>query len=228
MSLSARQRSILATALLWVATLAAAGNEFRREAYFEAPVTFYPGADYDPAIPTFASAMGFAPGEWFTSPSQAEMYLGALDRASDRVRLTNYGRSYEGRPLLLAILSSPANLARLETTRANLAQLRQGVTDAERDRIARETPAIVWLGYGIHGDEHSGTEAAMLAAYHLAADRSEETRRWLDEVIVLIDPAQNPDGRQRFLRWQEANVARDAGSGSPPGPWNIVQMHWRE
>jgi hypothetical protein len=165
-SLGARQRSILATALLLLASLVVAGSEFRREAYFEAPVTFYPGADYDPAIPTFASVMGFAPGEWFTSPSQAEMYLGALDRASDRVRLTNYGRSYEGRPLLLAVISSPDNLARLDTTRADLARLRRGVTDPERDRIARDTPAIVWLGYGIHGDEHSGTEAAMLAAYH--------------------------------------------------------------
>lgn len=226
MSLSARQRIIVATSLvLLLATLAGAGSEFRREAYFEAPVTFYPGADYDPAIPTFTSAMGFAPGEWFTSPTQAEMYLAALDRASDRVRLTNYGRSYEGRPLLLAILSSPANLARLGATRANLAQLRRGATDAERDRIARETPAVVWLGYGIHGDEHSGTEAAMLAAYHLAADRSEETRRWLDEVIVLIDPAQNPDGRQRFLRWQEATVARDAAGAPRPDPDPAAAEH---
>lgn len=218
-------RPVLAAALLLCAALPAAGEEFRREAYFDSPQILYPGTDYDPAIPTFSAAMGFAPGEWFTSPAQAELYLSALDRASDRVRLTTYGRTYEGRPLLLATISSPANLARLDATRQDLARLRKGAGDADIDRVARSAPVIVWLGYSIHGDEHSGTEAAMLTAYHLAADRSEETRRWLDETVVLIDPMQNPDGRARFLRWEEATIARDPSGRPRPDPDPAAAEH---
>ncbi len=222
------RRILLLAGVALLATAATAGPDARPGAYFETPRAFYPDADHDPALPTLAETVGFAPGEWFVSPSQARAYLAALAGASDRVRLEEYGRTVEGRPLLLAIISAPRNLERLDAIRANLQRMRNpgnGIGPEERATLLGETPLVVWLGYGIHGDEHSSTEAALMTAHHLAADRTEETRRWLEAAVILIDPMQNPDGRVRFLRWQEATVARDRAGRPRPDPNPAAAEH---
>ena len=66
-------------------------------------------------------------------------------------------------------------------------------------------PAILWMGYGVHGDEISSGDAALLTAYHLLADRRETTRRMLEDVVVILDPMQNPDGRDRFVNFHREN-----------------------
>jgi Zinc carboxypeptidase. len=86
------------------------------------------------------------------------------------------------------------------------------VVDPAQPALGSDAPAVVWLGYSVHGNETSSGEAAMLTAYYLAANRDAQTGRWLDEAVVVIDPAQNPDGRDRAANWH------NAWGGSPASP----------
>jgi hypothetical protein len=126
----------------------------------------------------------------------------AVAAASDRVSLGTYGATNEGRDLLLVTITSPANHARLESIRSDMGQLAdpRGVDQSALDRIVRETPAVAWLSYSVHGSESAGTEAAILTVYQLAAGTDAVTQTILDETVVIIDPASNPDGRERVVR----------------------------
>ncbi len=161
-----------------------------------------PEVDADPAVPELEKVLGYAWGEDISSHAQIETYLRALAEAAPRnTRWTRYGETYEGRGLYLLAISSPANTERLEEIRGEnllLADPRSIAEDRARELLAR-APAIVWLSYTVHGNESSGSDAALLTAYHLLADRRPETRALLEEVVVIIDPLQNPDGRDRFI-----------------------------
>lgn len=174
-----------------------------------------PEVDADPKIPTLRAVAGHAWGEDISSVAEIERYLRALaDAAPDRAKLIPYGQTIERRNLYYLILSSPANLARLEEIRAanlRLADPRKTTPD-EAKAIAAGLPAIVLMAYGVHGDEISSGDAAILTAYHLLADRRAETRALLEKVVVILDPMQNPDGRDRFVLFHRENrgVAPDA------------------
>lgn len=154
-------------------------------------------ADYDPALPALDGLLGCA---WGERPSTVETVLAAcrlLAAASPRVDLIEYGASHEGRPLQCAVVGSAANLARLDALRAAHAARMAGAGGEA------ELPLVIWVGAAVHGDEASGTEAALALLHHLAADRSPATLALLERVLLLIDPLQNPDGRARFLAdWQ--------------------------
>ena len=136
-----------------------------------------------------------------------------------------YGHTYEGRPLKLLAVSAPENLERLEEIRRDVLRLADpaGASAADRERILRRTPLVVWLAYGVHGNESSSAEAAMGAAYVLAAAQG-ETAEMLKDVVVLIDPLQNPDGRERYVngyrqrRGDDANARRAAAEHWEPWP----------
>src|SRR5262249_33082356 len=159
------------------------------------PFEFYPNGVYNPGMPTIASVLGYEIGERMTPHAGIEKYITALARASDRVRLFRYGESYEGRALYCLAISTPANLARLDTLKANLAKLAdpRKINDSEAETIIKSTPSVVWLSYGIHGNEHSSSEAALLTAYQLAAGMDAATQQVLESTVVIIDPVQNPD-----------------------------------
>ena len=166
------------------------------------------GGDYDPAVPTPASVLGFEIGERHVRPGELLRYLEALAAASDRVTVEIQGRTHEGRPQPLAIVTSPAYHARLEEVRqAHLALSDPAVPDPAPERLD-ELPVVVWLGYSIHGNEASGANAAPLVAYHLAAGRSPEVTALLEQAVVLIDPSLNPDGLGRFAGWVNAHRGR--------------------
>lgn len=171
---------------------------------------FWPGATYDPAIPTIKAVLGHDHGEKITTPEQVLKYLGALSAAaSSRTRLVHYATSWEGRPLKYLVISSPENMSHLEENQDRMQKLvdpRLG--DAEsRERLLRQTKPVSWLAYGVHGDEISSTDAALLAMYHLLAAQADETvERILSESIVVLDPSQNPDGRARFVQHFEQNL----------------------
>ena len=118
-----------------------------------------------------------------------------------------YGRTHESRTLLLAAVSSPGNLARLE-------ELRVAHVRGIEDPSAEPGPLVVWMGYSVHGNESSGSNAAPLTAYHLTASRSDEVQRLLDEAIVLIDPCINPDGLNRFAQWANQHRGRQLVANS--------------
>jgi hypothetical protein len=165
---------------------------------------FYPGGKYDEKIPTIESVLGYSIGERLSRHADIEKYITTLADSSKRVELHAYGKSYEGRTLYYLVISSPKNLAKIDTIKSNLAILadpRLIKDDGELESIIQKTPAITWVGANVHGREHSAGEAAMLLAYQLVANKDEITKQIIENTVVIIDPLQNPDGRERTVNY---------------------------
>ncbi len=158
--------------------------------------------DIDPKMPTLAQVVGHRWGQEISSHAEIEKYCHALAKAApDRCKLVKYGQTYQGKDLNYLIIASPENLKKIDVLREqNLALSDPRVTTAQKaNEIAATAPAIVWLAYCVHGNEVSPSDAAILTAYHLLADRRPKTKELLDKLVVIIDPLQNPDGRDRFV-----------------------------
>jgi len=165
-------------------------------------VPFYTGGDYDPSIPAPNDHLRHMVGQWPLRHGEMARYLEVLAAASDRVSLESYGESYEGRRLYNVFVGSPENLARRGQIRKGMALLADPERIASprvRDSLISALPSVVWLGYTVHGDELAPCDAAVQLLYHLAAARDEATRLFLDSLLIIIDPLQNPDGRDRFV-----------------------------
>lgn len=167
------------------------------------PRDLLPPAEYDPAVPSPADYLGWEVGEWHVDPGRLTGYLRELAETSPRARFEVQGYTHEGRPQPLLILSSPANLERLEEIRQRHVGLSEPPFASAREAISEDQPVVVWLGYSIHGNEASGSNAALLVAYHLAAAMDSEL---LADTVLLLDPSLNPDGLARFALW--ANMHR--------------------
>jgi hypothetical protein len=140
---------------------------------------------------------GYEIGEEFTYHHQMVSYFEHIAAVSPLVELKSYGKTYERRPMIYAVISSEKNLADLEKYRqGNL--IHAGFM--EGDKNAPQLP-IVWLSYNVHGNEASGLEAAILTLYELAKNDKADTKNWLDNLIIVIDPCENPDGRERYVSW---------------------------
>lgn len=183
------------------------------------------------ASPSPAEFLGYAPGERFTYHHRIVEYLDALDAASPLVVVERYGETTEHRELVRAIVTSERNHESLQTIRARIAELqRPPATSRERaTEIARTTPAVVLFAFGVHGDESSSPEAAMALAHWLAT--ADEARAILDELVVVIDPVQNPDGRDHYVQFytQAAGAGPDARIESLEhhAPWRTGRAnHW--
>src|SRR4051795_8032849 len=148
-------------------------------------------------IPTPDEYLGYKLGDRFTSWDRIRDYFNELTKKSNLIAVQQFGQTYEGRPLVLAVITSPKNRARLDEIRNDMLSIANGDADATKAAsIAKNDPAVVWLAYGVHGNESSSAEAAMEAAFTLLKDPS-----MLDDLVVLIDPLQNPDGRERYIQW---------------------------
>lgn len=159
----------------------------------------------NPAIPAARTVLGFELGERPIRHLEIRQYLQALDAASDRLTLHTYGRTHEGRDLYYAVVTSPTNHQRLAEIRGNLAKLADPRTtsDADARAIIDKNPACAWMLYSVHGDELSGCDGGVLLAYRLCAADDDLTRKLLDQLVICIDPLQNPDGRERYLSMLE-------------------------
>jgi len=118
------------------------------------------------------------------------------------------GKTNERRPMHVVAISSPANLARLDEIKAvnqRLVDGREKLSEEELETLIKKQPIIVWLSYNIHGNEVAGTEAAMRVLYELLDSADKEVTKWLEQAVVLINPCQNPDGRERFVTWIRAH-----------------------
>ncbi|MEM7455887.1 MAG: M14 family zinc carboxypeptidase [Planctomycetota bacterium] len=158
--------------------------------------------DADPAIPDSEAALRYKWGDEISSHYQIETYLHELAKAApDRTRLVQYGSSYEGRSLNYLVISSAENIQRLDEIQEGNLKLADPrmIDEVEAAALIEGAPAVVWLAYAVHGNEISPCDAALVTAYHLLADQREETRQMLDNLVVIIDPLQNPDGRDRFV-----------------------------
>ncbi|TVQ68196.1 MAG: zinc carboxypeptidase [Balneolaceae bacterium] len=164
-------------------------------------LSYYLPADvtYNSDIPVPSDILGYEVGEWHATHDAVVNYMKALADASDRVTLTEYARSYEQRPLLLLVITSPENHARIESIKEN--QRRLSLADQSESLDIDSMPVIVNLGYSVHGNEPSGVNAALLSAYHYTAATGSEMEALLESAVILIDPALNPDGVNRFASW---------------------------
>src|SRR5262245_54057648 len=141
---------------------------------YDAP--FFPGAHFDAAVPTPDSVLGFAVGSKPATHAQIEAVIKAIAGKSARAKLFEYARSHEGRTLYYLALSSEANIKKLDQIRGDMAKLAdpRNVSDADADRLAETLPAIAWMAYVIHGDEMSGSDAALAVAHYLAASTDDD------------------------------------------------------
>ena len=171
-------------------------------------------ADMDSSLTPPEAQLGWEPGDWRIQHPALVQYMYTLAEQSDRVSIKVTGRTYEQKPLLQVIITSPQNQANLESLRqAHLAGANNGDSDA---------PLVVWLGYSVHGDEASGSNAAPIVAWYLAASQSDYVNALLDDTIVIIDPSLNPDGLDRFASWANSNASKN-----PVGDLN-ARIHWQD
>ena len=186
-------------------------------AFAEEP--FWPDAELSADVPTLTSVLGHDHGEKISAPEQLVRYLEALaDAAPERTRLVEYARTWEDRPLVYLVVGSRENLARLDDIRSGMQQLAdpRQITADEAARLIDDLPAVVWLSYGVHGNEISSGDASLVLAHHLLAATDETFRTITENTLAIIDPAQNPDGRARFVHHYQQHT------GIEPAPSPIA------
>jgi hypothetical protein len=171
-------------------------------------------------VPTPESVIGWQPGTDYklTNSGQIVEYFEALDAASDRIDVVEIGRSVEGRPIIMAIISSAENISNKERYReiSRRLALATGVTDEEARRLSREGKAVVWIDHGLHATEVAHAEAGMVLAHHLVTSEDHEVQRMREHAIILLPPMLNPDGHERVLAWYSRNLGTEFEMASLP------------
>lgn len=163
---------------------------------------FFPGEKFDPAIPSPSQYLGYPIGDWHTRYDLIIKYFEKLDQLSESATLQTIGYTHEHRPKVILTIASAQNMGNLEPIRQKQLQL----ADPNRPKPdVSDMPAIIHLGYGVHGNEPSSAEAAMLTAYWLMASQSELAKNLRENSVVHIDPTLNPDGRDRHSLWANSN-----------------------
>ena len=149
-------------------------------------------------IPSPEAFLGYGIGEHHTRHDRIVAYLEKLAELSDRASIKSYGKTHEGRKLVILTVTSPQNLDNLE----NIKQQHLAFTDpAQTPTNYDEVPVFINLGYNVHGNEPSSSEAALLSAYTFVASESPEILNYLNKAVIFIDPTINPDGRDRHTQW---------------------------
>ncbi len=188
---------------------------------------YWPEVSYDASTPKHEDVLGHAAGERITNYADMMRYFDALVKADPQhIKKVTYAHSWEGRKLIYLVIGSAENIAKLDEFEQNIQKLADPrITDKnEASRLIDTMPASVWLGYGVHGNEISSTDAAMMTAYHLLASKNHPmTQNILANTLVFIDPLQNPDGRERFTSRYYATVGMEASgdrySAEHNEPW---------
>jgi Zinc carboxypeptidase len=174
-----------------------------------------------PVVPTPRDVLGFTPGDDYKLAdfNQIRGYFEKLDAASERVIVTSAGKSTEGRDLLVAVISSEANLAQLERYRdiSRRLALVRGLTDDEARSLAHEGKAVVWIDNGLHASEVATAQHSLLLGWRVATEESAEMQAIRDNVILVLLPTINPDGLDLVTAWYRRTL------GTPyqdsPMPW---------
>ncbi len=183
------------------------------------------GGPYEPSVPLPEKFLGYEIGKRFTDSPSITRYCLLLAEASDRVAVQEYGRSVEGHPLIVLFISDPRNLRRLnEINAANRSLTDPRITPREKVLPILDTlPAVLWLSFGVHGNESSSSECAMAVAYELAASRDPSVAAVLDSAVIILDPLVNPDGRQRYVLWYRSVTGKaprtDPDAAEHHEPW---------
>ncbi len=197
-------RSILLPLLLAFVAMPAVGQNLD---YF-----FPEGTTFDDGIPSPQEFLGYEIGSFHTRHDRIVSYMQVLAALSDRASYQSIGMTYEHRPMPVLTVTSRQNLAELENIRLrHLASIDPAGSPGEglpAGSTPEGLPAIVHLGYGVHGNETSSGEAAMLTAYWLVAGTGPEMDTIRSQGVFHIEPALNPDGRDRHTQWANSNRAQ--------------------
>ncbi|MFN3757569.1 MAG: M14 family zinc carboxypeptidase [Algoriphagus aquaeductus] len=140
--------------------------------------------------------LGYKPGDRFTPHHRMVDYFEYVASQNPNIKIIQYGETNEKRPLFVAILSSPENMAQLEQIRTDNLK-RTGLMEGSP---STEVP-INWMSFNVHGNESVGMEAAISTFYTLADPNNTKSREWLKNQVVILDPCINPDGRDRYSMW---------------------------
>jgi hypothetical protein len=172
------------------------------------------------SAPSPESVLGFVPGEdrKLADWGQVLDYLRKLDAASDRVAFAEVGATTQGRPFVVATVTSEANHSRLEEIRRANARLSdpRGLGEDEAERLVASGKAVVAMAYSIHSTEVGGTLAALRVLHHLATSDDPAVRRILDETVLLVLPSHNPDGTDLVTDWYRAQLGTPFEGTAPP------------
>ncbi len=175
---------------------------------------------YNESIQSPEDFLGYEIGDQHTRHDLILSYFKYLSAVSERADLIIYGKSYEGRTLTLLSISSEENLKNLEEIKTE--HLKSTIPGSIK-KINENLPVIINLGYGIHGNEPSGSEAAMLTAYTLIASKNKKINRLTTDSVVFIDPTLNPDGRDRHSQWanqyKSINLVADSNDAEHNESW---------
>ncbi len=164
--------------------------------HFSTPMDFYADGPYDSSIPKPESILRYGPGERITTfRDQERVVLAIAEHSKLRVKVTEFGKSVEGRPLRIFAISSPENIARLDQIKKEHADIAAGKASAE---TIQRTPPILWINECIHGNEPASFESGMYLLYNLAASRNKQIQEALKRVVVVVNPVYNPDGHERY------------------------------
>ena len=189
--------------------------------------TIFGRYEHNEVVPSVKQILGYPLGSRINWTADARKYFEALQRhAPQNVRIFDYGKSWEGRRLFYVVLSSEENIAKLADIKNDMRRLadpRQLSKTQARDLI-KNTPAITWLSYSVHGNEISSTEAAMATAYHLLASTNDPiAKSAMERTVTVLVPVQNPDGRDRFVHNFEMargpDPSADMDSAEHNEPW---------
>src|SRR5260370_25692040 len=163
---------------------------------------------YNPAIPKPKDIIYHEVGEWHITHDRLVNYMKAVAAAAPgRIKLETMGFTYENRPQILLIITSPKNHQHLEEIRQQHLLLSDPTKSSSVN--IENMPIVVWIGHSIHGNEQSGSNAALVSAYYLAAAQGKQIDELLENTIILFDPSFNPDGMQRFSTWVNQHKSKN-------------------
>ncbi|GGG55643.1 M14 family zinc carboxypeptidase [Hymenobacter glacieicola] len=192
--------SRLRAAWLWLCCLLLAPSAFAQTA-----------ATPDGPLLTPRQFLGYELGTRFTPHAELLRYVDhVVQHSPGQMKLQRYGRTYENRPLELVYVATPTNLNNLDDIRRNNLRL----AGLESGAAATKQPAVVWLSYNVHGNEAVSSEAVMQVLYDLANPQNQQMQQWLQNLVVIVDPCVNPDGRDRYAQWYN-RVANQQPNSSP-------------
>lgn len=165
--------------------------------------------------------LGYPLGSKFTPHYKVLEYFKYLGSANKNIKIQKYGKTYEGRELLVAMVSAKENMDNLEGIRRQNLSLSnaEGLSSANKLALKGKQPAILWLSYNVHGNEASSTETALKMLFTLAEAKTVNIQNWLKNTVVIIDPCLNPDGRERYLNFFSSTI------GIQPNPDPMSREH---
>ncbi|MGV6851906.1 MAG: M14 family metallopeptidase [bacterium] len=184
-----------------------------------------PEGNYRSEVTPPDQILGFKLGSQAATPEQLIQAIYQWQGESELVQIEEYAKTHENRPLLAVKISSKHNLQRQQEIEKGMARLAnpKGLSAESARKLTENLPAIAWMAYSIHGNESSGSDAALATIYYLIANKSEHVQSMLNEMVIIVDPSMNPDGRHRFIQQitegRGEQIDLDAQSWPHTGYW---------